>query len=654
MSKNNSHMDTQRPYGTWPSAITAELLVGDSIRLGEPRFDGDYIYWLESRPLERGRTTIARTRISDTTKHIEDILPYPINTRTKAHEYGGASYCVSNGIVYFVLADDQCIYRLDTRAAKSQPEAITQESGQHYADLIIDEKRQRLICVCEDTGNNTQEPSSSLIAIELAEPFQQHTLASGQDFYSSPNLSPDGQHLTWLTWQHPNMPWDHTQCSIARVESNGTLDCIKTIAGDKQAESIFQPQWSPAGELFLVSDRNNWWNIYRYDDAQDSLENICEMNAEFATPQWVFGMSTYGFINTDTIICTYTENGNWYLLKLNTTDKTRQVIPVPFSYITSIHCSKKGALWLGASPTDAEQIVFCDNVSLGRVHISKANCQSIKTSATNTLSPDWFSKPEALTFPTSNGQSAYGFFYSPCNPDVEPLNETKPPLIVLCHGGPTGATSSALNLKIQYWTSRGFAVLDVNYRGSTGYGRAFRNALHKQWGIADVEDVCAGAQYLAESNRVNKEQLIIKGSSAGGYTVLAALTFTDTFTLGTSLYGIGNLETLAKDTHKFESRYLDSLIGPYPEEKALYQQRSPINHINQLNCPVLFFQGLEDKVVPPAQAKAMVTALREKNIPVEYVEFHNEGHGFRQADNIIRMLETEQDFYQRQLGIKEQ
>ncbi len=408
----------------------------------------------------------------------------------------------------------------------------------------------------------------------------------------------------------------------------------QVIAGSEN-ESVFQPQWSPGGELFFVSDRNNWWNIYRWTGAE--AEAIYELDAEFATPQWVFGMSTYGFLSATEIFCCYSQQGVWQPGVINIAKKELQTIDSTLRDISGVFCQSdpQGRAWfLGANATQSTQLW----------RYQAGQCSPIQNQGFE-LDKRYLSQAEAVSFPTRDGELAHGFFYAPANAEHQTTADNLPPLLVMCHGGPTGATESSLNLKIQFWTSRGFAVLDVNYRGSTGYGKAYRNRLKNNWGITDVIDVCSGVDYLIAQQKINPQKIAIRGSSAGGYTVLAALTFSDSFNAGASLYGIGDLEALARDTHKFEAHYLDSLVGEYPAQQQTYRDRSPIHHIEQLNCPVIFLQGLQDKVVPPAQAEAMVKALQQKGITTKYVTFTEEGHGFRQAQNIQQALNEELAFY---------
>ena len=623
------NMTTTHPYGHWPSPVTADMLTQQSGKLSEPQVCGDDIFWLESRPSEKGRNALVQLSAKGERK---DLLAEPVSVRTRAHEYGGGSYLATQDRIFYVLDSDQRIYYIDRKTSENI--SLSPAGNFRYADFCWDKKRSLLVCVREDLSqknhDNGIEERSEIVSIDLD--GNTKVLVTGADFYSNPRLSPDCNKLSYLCWNHPQMPWDGTECYCADLSSSGDISCTALIAGSKN-ESIFQPQWSPTGELFFVSDRNNWWNIYRH--AENGAEIICDAQAEFATPQWVFGMSTFGFLNEAQIFCCFSQRGQWHLGLIDLTRKEFIKIPSEMKDISGVHCNDGNAYFLGSSATRG--------IGLFQYESQKINT-IVKPIDTGLTAPD-VSNPQAIKFPTRDGQSAYGFFYLPKNVKVTASENNLPPLIVMCHGGPTGATETSLNIKIQFWTSRGFAVLDVNYRGSTGYGRAYRDMLKNNWGITDVIDVCSGAQYLIERGLVDKEKVAIRGSSAGGYTVLAALTFSDAFKAGASLYGIGDLEALAKDTHKFEAHYLDSLVGEYPKEKSVYRARSPINHIDQLNCPVIFLQGLKDKVVPPSQAEAMVAALTAKGIKNAYVNFAEEGHGFRQAENIKKAIEAELEFY---------
>ena len=636
--KTPSPLPNVAPYGGWQSEINADLLTAGNVRLSEARqFDGK-VYWLESRPAEKGRSVLVEF---DAESGRRDLLPAPLSVRSKAHEYGGGVYTIGNGQVFFVLAADQRIYRMPLDG--DVPEPITPEGPFHYADLQLDHRRNRLLCIQEDESDANREAVARLIAIDLT-PVESATesavedgkitvLAEGADFYSNPALSPDGRQLSYLQWHHPDMPWDATELMLAELNQDGTIAKARQIGGGGN-ESIFQPQWSPSGELFYVSDRNNWWNIYR----AGSETPLWESAAEFATPQWVFGMSTYGFPNEESIFCTYTQDGIWKLALIDLATGKVNALEHPGCDFESISCAENCAVFIGSGPADFP--------SVSRYDVESDTFTVLASSSDTPVDPAWFSHAQPIAF-TKGERAVYGFYYPPCNPGFSAPAGEKPPLIVFGHGGPTGATSAGLNLKVQYWTSRGFAILDVNYSGSTGYGREYRDRLKDTWGVLDVEDVCAGAEYLVQQGLADPQRLLIKGGSAGGYTVLAALTFHDTFSAGASHYGIGDLTTLAQDTHKFESRYLDKLVGPWPQAEEIYRSRSPINHIEKLNCPVIFFQGMEDKVVPPNQAETMVGALRERGVPVSYITFEEEGHGFRAASSIKMALDGELEFYSR-------
>lgn len=627
-------------YGSWKSPISARSLTEKTVQLSEPRFDGEAVYWLESRPQEKGRNALVRLHKGMR----EELLSAPASLRTRAYEYGGGNYIVHKGFVYFVLDADQRVYRLDTFQHTMRP--LSPEGKFCYADFCIDEQRQQLICVREDHTQPDQESVSAIVALPLDGSQQTRVLVSGADFYSNPRLNPDNTQLSWLSWQHPQMPWDGTECFCADLTADNHLSRITRIAGGEQ-EAIFQPEWTPTGDLLLVSDKSNWWNLYRVSPAQVlsgeeqhvALEPLCEMDAEFALPRWVFGMSTFGFLDADTLLCCYSQEGRWHLASLDLRSKTLRKITTDLTDISAVQCRDGKALLLGGNPQRSTALYLYDHETESLTLLAQ--------SAQNSPDAAYLSEPRSVSFPTRDGETAHGFYYPPHNPAFNAPAGTKPPLVVMCHGGPTAATSSTLNLKIQFWTSRGFTVLDVNYRGSTGYGRRYRDRLKRNWGITDVIDVCSGAEFLIAQGLVDETKLAIRGGSAGGYTVLAALTFTDRFTAGASLYGIGDLETLTQDTHKFEARYLDSLVGVYPADKAVYQARSPLHHVDQLQCPVIFLQGLQDKVVPPNQAEAMVRALTDKGIPNAYVTFPEEGHGFRQAPNIERAIEAELFFYSR-------
>ena len=617
------------PYGSWRSPITADMIVGSTVGLGQVTCDGGDIYWTETRPTEGGRSVVCRW---SGTGPAVDVTPAEFSVRTRVHEYGGGAYTVCDGSVYFCNDSDQ---RLMVQSPGQNPRALTPEGPWRYADMCVDPQHQRVLAVRESHEEGLEEPANSLVAVGFDGTVT--VLAEGADFYAAPRLSPDGSQLAWLTWSHPDMPWDSCRLWLADIGPGGKTGEPFLVAGGER-EATFQPAWSPAGELHFVSDRTGWWNLYRWDGMQS--HPLYPMDAEFGLPQWVFGMSTYGFDAAGEVVATYCEGGFWHLGRLS--GGILEPVATPYSGFSSLCVDGKRAVFVAGHPSQPSAVVALD--------LGTGNADVLRRSAEAAIDSEYVSRAEAIHFPTSGGRVAHGFFYPPVNQGFTGPDGALPPLIVKSHGGPTAQAGSSFELKIQFWTSRGFAVLDVNYGGSTGYGRAYRRSLDGLWGIVDVDDCEAGAQYLAAEHRVDGDRLIITGGSAGGYTTLCALTFGDTFRAGASHYGIGGLEALATDTHKFESRYLDRLIGPWPEARDVYRDRSPIHFADQLDCPVIFFQGQDDKVVPPNQAETMVASLREKGTPVAYIPFDGEGHGFRQAANIKRALEGELYFYGRIFG----
>ena len=624
-------MPVTRPYGTWPSPVTADALVQGSVRLGGVAMVDGAVYWLEGRPLEGGRNVLVRRQEDG---GLRDLNAAPFNIRSRVHEYGGGAWLVAQNRVWFSHDADRRIYEI---AGGEPPRALSPEGAFRYADMVLDEKRARLLCVREDHSAADREPENAIVAVDLHD-GKVETIASGHAFYSNPRLSPDGTRLAYLAWDHPRMPWDGTGLFVCGVAAGGAVGEAMKVAGGA-SESVFQPEWSPSGELYFVSDRSGWWNLNRMDG--NEAVNVLPMDAEFARPQWVFGMRTYGFRGDGGVVACCCRQGIWELLAVSRGGSSRSVTTA-FTDIDDIAVSGDRAILTAGAPDRPGAVVALD--------LNSGAFEVLRASTEVALEDAYVSTYEPVRFATGRGEEAHGFFYAPKNPEFAGPATESPPLIVIGHGGPTGATSTTLRLAIQFWTTRGFAVLDVNYRGSTGFGRAYRESLYGEWGVADVADCVHGAQHLVNQGRVDGDRLIIRGNSAGGYTTLAALTFHDVFKAGASYYGIGELEALARDTHKFESRYLDQLVGPYPESSKLYAQRSPLNFTELLCCPVIFFQGLEDEVVPPNQAQMMVEALQDKGIPVAYLAFEGEQHGFRKAETIVRTAEAELYFYGRVLG----
>jgi dipeptidyl aminopeptidase/acylaminoacyl peptidase len=634
-------------YASWASPITSDLIVASSIGLGDILTDGRDIYWIESRPQERGRSVIVRCSRDGGPADVTPPLPSDgqggFNVRTRVHEYGGGAYLVGGGVVYFCNDADQRLYRQE-RGGSPVPitETPSKSRGMRYADGVMDAARGRMIWVREDHTTSAAEPVNTLVDIALDGVRPQRVMVSGSDFYAAPRLSQDGARLAWLDWRHPNMPWDGTELWVASVTADGAIADKRKVAGG-DAESIFQPEWSPDGVLYFVSDRSGWWNLYRLvgdpPSGGSEAEAVYPLAAEFGSAQWGFRPSRYTFASARRLLCSYSRDGAASLAAVDLDTLAVTPVATEFTEIGSLWAANDHVYFVGASPMHFPAIVKLSPTS-GEVTILKfSNTEDVRAYE------GYLSAPQSIEFPSESGLTAFGLFHPPANRDVTAPAAELPPLIVRAHGGPTSAFSSALDWSVQYWTSRGFAVLNVNYGGSTGYGRLYRERLLGQWGVVDVADCINGARHLAATGRVDGKRMAIRGGSAGGYTTLCALTFHDVFATGVSYYGISDLEALAKDTHKFESRYLDGLIGPYPASQRLYHDRSPVHFADRLSVPIAFFQGAEDPIVPPNQAEAMAQALRAKSLPFQYLLFDGEQHGFRRAQTIKRSLDAELYFY---------
>ena len=617
-------------YGTWASPVTAQVVSAGAVRLSAVTVDGGDVYWLEGRPDEGGRGVVVRWTADG---RISDVTPPGTNVRSRVNEYGGAAYAVADGNLYFSEYADRRLYRL---APGSGPQPLTPPGERCYADCAIDVPRSRLVCVREDHTSPGREPATTLVNLALdGPPDAGQVIVSGHDFYSTPRLSPDGSRLSWLAWRHPQMPWDGTELWVAELGAAGSIERPRCVAGS-DGESIVQPGWSPDGAVYFVSDRTGWWNLYRL--VEDRAEAVCPMAAEFGRPQWQLGTCTWAFAGATRLVAAYALQGRWSLATIDLETGTLAPVPTDVEPAESLAATRTHAVIVGGSALQPDAVL--------RVDLATGVAETIRLAAAADAGAGMVSVAEPIEFPTQGGLTAHAFYYAPHNEQFTAPEGECPPLIVFTHGGPTAATHARLNLEVQYWTSRGFAVADVNYGGSAGYGRAYRDRLKGQWGIVDVADCTNAAQYLAARDKADAGRLIIRGRSAGGYTTLAALTFhAGVYKAGTSYYGIGDLELLARDTHKFESRYLDGLIGPYPEARDTYRARSPIDFVDRLACPLLLFQGLQDPVVPPNQAEAMAAAVRAKGLPVALVTFDGEQHGFRKAATIARCLEIELFFY---------
>jgi dipeptidyl aminopeptidase/acylaminoacyl peptidase len=628
-------MSATAPYGSWNSPITTDSLVEAVVGLSNPMVRGDQIWWTESRPTEGGRLVLVRRDGTGTTS---DAVPEGFSVRTLVHEYGGAcSALLPDGGVLFSNFADQRVWRVDSGAP---PRPITPESGapmgDRYADFQVSPDGRWVVAVHE--AHLADEVRNQIVAFPADGSSAPHVLVEGHDFFAAPRLSPDGGRLAWLSWDHPNMPWDATTLYVADVTAEMTIGAAREVAGGP-AESVNQPRWSPQGILFFTSDRTGWWNLYA--DEVGGVRAVLAAEAEFSGPDWVFGQSSYTFLDDGTVVVSYSQDGVAHLVALSSTGDVGE-IPTSYSSIGGLVTQGDRVVAVAGSPVEAPAIVA--------VSVVDGSTEVLRRSRDGAVRADYLAVPVPIEFPTAGGMTAHGLFYPPTNGDfVGPAGE-RPPLIVMSHGGPTCAASSVLDLRVQFFTSRGLAVVDVDYGGSSGYGRAYRKRLEGQWGVVDVDDCVNAALWLADQGLVDATRMAVRGGSAGGYTTLAALTFRDVFAVGASHYGVADVAALAKDTHKFESRYLDGLIGPWPAEDERYAERSPIHHTDQLSCPIILFQGLEDKIVPPDQARAMADALRRKGIPFALLEFEGEQHGFRRAETTKRVFGAELWFYGRVLG----
>lgn len=627
----------KKPYGTWSSTLTAEKVAGAVVAFQDLVLTDDAVYWSEMRPQEKGRNVIVKQIFGSSA---QDILPQEFSARSRVHDYGGASFAVIDNVIYFTQDSDQRLYRF---VPGKTPIPLTPE-GIRFAELKP--SPYGLIGVGE-SHENAGEPENFLACIDP------HTgtvkrIATGHDFYASAAISTDGKKIAWICWDHPNMPWDDTQLWCGDLTAQG-IENIHQIDAQSTHQSFLQPQFSPAGDLWVLCDKNNWWNLYRIQG--DQLIPMFEVNKDIGGPLWVFGQQQWTFYQDHPLVI-FSQNGRQHIFKIN--NGSAQALDLPYSSYSQLRVNARGIAFLAGAPDKPSAVCWYFQEKL----------TVLRENRVLDLASEEFSMPQHITFQSGTDRKAYGYYYPPKNTAYQDWGENtqdlggnpqdlseKPLLIVKSHGGPTGNCGCDFNAEIQYWTQRGYAYVDVNYAGSSGYGRAFRKSLNENWGIFDVEDCIAAADYLIAQGLADPKRLIITGGSAGGFTTLSALTFTDRFHAGACLYGVSDLAALAQETIKFESRYLDALIGPYPEMKSRYDARSPLFHIQHLSAPVIFFQGEQDKVVPVVQSQRCYEALKAKGIKTALWVFEGEGHGFRQAKTRQQVLMAQEAFYAEVFGL---
>ena len=604
------------PYGSWDSPLTAASIFEGADNVSSLSIEDDQLYFIEARASADGRNILVRLNENG---EVDQLTPSDISVRTRVHEYGGRSYVIDGEDIYYSRFSDQKIYKLSPGA---EAQALTIE-GLRYMECVVDHGHQQLICVRED-HRGEGEAVNTLVAVGLTDGGEGKILFQGTDFVRSPRLSPDGKSVAFITWSHPNMPWDDTQLRILTLAEDGSAKSVREVPQPGNV-AIANPQYSANGDLYFIADFANWWTLYRLD-AQGNPQAVLDREIE------VLG---YGFESEAQAVITYTKDGAAHLARVDLSSGEVINIGDGFSWAGSIAAASNGVYFIGSTPRSQYAVYLLEGNAYREIY--RPNGPEI--------AGEYLSIPQSVSFPTGENEEAYGFFYPPKNADFQGAEDTLPPLIVKVHGGPVAATNSSLDPGIQFWTSRGFAVFDVNHRGSTGYGRAFRKRLYPNWGVVDVEDVANGVTWLSDQGYIDADKVAIRGGSAGGYTTLAAMAFQDVFKAGASYFGISDLEILLQDTHKFESRYLDQLIGPFPEKKSVYIERSPIYSVNKIRSPLLILQGLDDVVVPPIQSQMIFDALKRNCIATAYLPFEGEGHGFRQPANKIKALNSELDFY---------
>lgn len=641
---------TVAPYGTWSSPITPATVVEAGVRPGEVHLVDGAVFWSESRPVEGGRIQI---RCRDAAGDVHDLLPQGWSARTRVHEYGGGAWIPTSDALYFSSWDDQRVHRLalDGGRPVGEPQPITpaptSRHGARYADLRA--VGSRLIAVRETHPDGAGPSGVVNEIVSIAADGSESVLVSGPDFVMAPRADAAGARLAWIEWDHPSMPWDATTLCVAALSPEADAVVARTVVtgGPDRGESAVQPMWAPDGTLVFASDRTGWWNLYRFDPVAGSVTTVTEGEWELAEPQWVFAMSRAAITADGRVVGAAMADGVLHLRLFEPGDTTGVALDTGLCDFASVRAEGTTVGFVGASFTTTPAVYTLDVTGLGAADSSAELRPVVAGSGGSAVDPSWISSARHITFPSGPDRTrqAHALYYPPTNPDHAAPEGTRPPVIARIHGGPTGAARSQLSLEYQFWTSRGFAIVDVNYGGSVGYGRAYRDSLRDNWGIVDVEDCVAAVEHLADAGLADPDRLLIQGGSAGGFTVLAALAGSDVFAAGASLYGVADLTVLATETHKFESRYLDGLIGPYPEAADVYTQRSPLTHVDDITSPLIVFQGLDDEVVPPNQSEAIVDAVQAKGVRVEYHPFEGEGHGFRRAENQITVLEKTLAFF---------
>jgi len=629
-------------YGSWPTPVTSELVVRSArLPTGFVALDGTDMWWSESRPEEGGRTAVLR-RAADGT--VTEVLPAPGNARTAVHEYGGGAWWVRDGVLWHTDWTTQELHRVapdGTDLVLTPAPAVPR--GLRYADGDVSPDGTTLLCVQEEHRADGSEAANTIVRLAAHAPSTPEPVVTGPDFVSDPRWRADGGAFCWLEWDHPNMPWDAVRLV---VDEDGTRT---VVAGGDERESICQPTWDRDGALWFSGDRTGFWSLYRWTPAR-GRELMVDLGKDIGFPQWVFGLRCFAFLDDGRVAFVHGGDGVDHLAVLDPSTGAAHEVAVPHTSIDALQAAGSAVVYVAASATTEPHVVRVAAPATGGGAPPSGAVEVLVPPRDLGLDDAWFSRPEAVEFPTAGGHTAHALYYPPTNPEVDGPVDERPPLLVMIHGGPTAAARPMLAVGKQYWTSRGFAVVDVNYRGSTGYGRAYRDLLQGEWGIADVEDCAAVCRFLVGRGDVDPDRLCIRGGSAGGFTTLAALVRDDTFAAGASHFGVADLGALATETHKFERRYLDGLVGPWPEAKATYDERSPINHTDRLDRPLAVFQGLEDAVVPPNQAEMIVDAVRANGVPVAYLAFAGEQHGFRDAKNIRASLDGELSFYAQVLG----